>query len=68
MKNEIMINDLSELELFVTKLSQSLFPGFVLCLSGDLGAGKTTLTKLLGKAMGIEENINSPHFQYNENL
>ena len=34
----------------------------VLLLAGDLGAGKTTLTKGIGKALGISRVINSPTF------
>ena len=31
-------------------------------LNGDLGAGKTTLTKSIGKGMGIDKTISSPTF------
>jgi len=34
----------------------------VLVLGGDLGAGKTTFTKALGAALGIDDNITSPTF------
>jgi len=34
----------------------------VIALSGDLGAGKTTLTKEIGKLFGIKESIISPTF------
>lgn len=33
-----------------------------LYLNGDLGAGKTTLTKLIAKELGIKENVVSPTF------
>lgn len=38
------------------------FKGEVIILSGDLGAGKTTLTKGIGKELGVKEEINSPTF------
>ena len=34
----------------------------IVALSGDLGSGKTTLTKYLAKILGIKENIISPTF------
>jgi tRNA threonylcarbamoyladenosine biosynthesis protein TsaE len=34
----------------------------VIALSGDLGAGKTTLTQEIGKQLGITENMVSPTF------
>lgn len=39
-----------------------LKPGDVITLSGDLGSGKTFFTKHLGKALGIEDEIDSPSF------
>jgi len=57
-----IIDGLSSMEAFAKQLSEFLFDGFVLCLDGDLGAGKTTFTKFLGKYMGIEDTINSPTF------
>ncbi len=38
------------------------FIGEIITLSGDLGAGKTTLTKGIGKRLGVKEEINSPTF------
>lgn len=43
-------------------LGQHLTAGTVLLLEGDLGSGKTTLTKGLGNALGIVEEIDSPTF------
>ena len=34
----------------------------VVCLHGDLGAGKTTMTQIIGESLGISETINSPTF------
>ncbi len=62
MEKSRVIGSLSSLESFAKQCSEFLFEGFVLCLDGDLGAGKTTFTKFLGKYMGIEDTINSPTF------
>lgn len=34
----------------------------VVCLHGDLGSGKTTMTQIIGKLLGVTEAINSPTF------
>lgn len=34
----------------------------LLAFSGDLGAGKTTLTKTIAKILGVQEEITSPTF------
>ena len=41
---------------------EKLHGGEVVVLNGDLGAGKTTFTKGLCKALGITENVTSPTF------
>ena len=37
-------------------------PGDLLCLWGDLGAGKTHLAKAFGAALGVHETVTSPSF------
>ena len=44
------------------KIGNILFPGAILCLNGDLGAGKTALTKSIALGLGIREDITSPTF------
>ena len=51
-----------ELITFGEKLGQLLPPGSVLTLNGDLGVGKTTLTKGIGRGLGVTKIINSPTF------
>lgn len=62
MHKEIIINNIDEMNEFAKKVGKTLFPGYLLCLEGDLGAGKTTFTKFLGASMGITDMINSPTF------
>ena len=38
--------------------------GSVVHLSGDLGAGKTTLVKAVAKLLGVEESVQSPTFVF----
>jgi len=62
MFKEIIINNIQEMDNLAKKIGKSIFPGYLLCLEGDLGAGKTTFTKFLGASMGITDMINSPTF------
>jgi tRNA threonylcarbamoyladenosine biosynthesis protein TsaE len=54
--------NLDETNEFGIRLGKALRKGDILCLNGDLGAGKTTLTKSIGKGLGVEEYITSPTF------
>lgn len=38
------------------------FPNMVICLNGDLGAGKTLFTKAFADALDVKEMITSPTF------
>ena len=59
---EILIKDELETKEFGKKLADSLKPGDVIALVGDLGTGKTTLTKYIAEGLGIKEMITSPTF------
>ena len=61
MKNFIT-KDYNETISFGYKVGSLLESGDCLMLAGDLGAGKTTFTKGIGKALGIKRTINSPTF------
>lgn len=43
-------------------LAKAAAPGDLVCLWGELGAGKTELAKGFGAGLGIEATINSPTF------
>jgi len=43
-------------------LGRTLSPGQVVALSGDLGAGKTTITQGIGLGLGVTQRITSPTF------
>lgn len=43
-------------------IGRSVSGGEVLELVGDIGAGKTTLTKGIARALGINESVQSPTF------
>lgn len=51
-----------ELMAFGKKLGNLLEKNDVLILTGELGAGKTTLTKGLAKGLGINQMIKSPTY------
>ena len=44
------------------QLGKQLNRGSVVCVTGDLGAGKTVFTKGIAKALGVKENVTSPTY------
>lgn len=47
---------------FGEQLAKSLKPPKVIELIGDVGAGKTTITRGIAKGLGVEEPVTSPSF------
>lgn len=54
----------SEVETFAIgeNLGKTAIPGQVYCLNGDLGTGKTVISKGFAKGLGIKSHITSPTF------
>lgn len=58
----ILVKNLQYLERFAEFLSKNLSSGDFVALTGALGAGKTTFTRLLCQAFGLSQAITSPTF------
>lgn len=59
---EILIRNEEDTKAFGRELAESLQPDSVIALVGDLGTGKTTLTKYIAEGLGVTEMITSPTF------
>lgn len=59
---QIIIKNEEDTREFGLVLADSLKEGSIVALIGDLGTGKTTLTKYIARGLGIEETITSPTF------
>jgi len=58
----MLLPDEAATEALGSGLASILHPGDVVALSGDLGAGKTTLARGILTALGLEEEAPSPSF------
>lgn len=60
----ILLKTLADTLAFGRLLGQAAQPGDVICLDGDLGAGKTTLTQAIAQGLEIpaDEYVTSPSF------
>lgn len=69
---KLVIENLDDMNKLAQIITACYKPGMVICLDGDLGAGKTTLTQLIGKHLKIEDYITSPTFniikEYTDNM
>ncbi len=61
-ETKIELNELEDTKHFAESLIKQLKRGQVICLVGDLGAGKTTFTQFLCKALGVTDYVTSPTF------
>ena len=57
-----IVKNLKETEVLAKKFAKTLKGGTIVLLNGDLGAGKSTFTKSLFKALGVKDAVTSPTF------
>lgn len=62
MKLEIISNSAKETMELGQKIAELAPSGSVFCLTGDLGAGKTTLVRGIAQALKIKSVVQSPTF------
>lgn len=58
----IRTNSAEQTIAFGESLGSKLGPGDIVALFGDLGAGKTTITKGIARGAGVEAEVHSPTF------
>jgi len=59
---ETIIDNLKETQILAKKFAKMLVGGEIILLNGDLGAGKTTFTRCVLRALGVKDEITSPTF------
>lgn len=58
----IFLEDENKTKELGEKLGKLVDAGSIICLVGDLGAGKTTFTQSFAKSLGVDDYITSPTF------
>ena len=61
-KRQIETKSAAETQALAAELAAEMPPGTVLCLHGDLGAGKTCFVQGLARALGVRRPVGSPTF------
>lgn len=59
---KITVNSPAQMGELGRRLAKLLRPGDLVMLTGELGAGKTTLTRGLGEGLGVRGAVTSPTF------
>ena len=62
MKGSFEVGSVEETWALARAFAAELKPGDVVCLEGDLGAGKTTFVQGLAAALGVKGRVTSPTF------
>lgn len=59
---KIKTDNAKQTEELGIRIGESLTGGEIIAMTGDLGSGKTTITKSIAKGLDIDEYITSPTF------
>jgi tRNA threonylcarbamoyladenosine biosynthesis protein TsaE len=59
----IITKSAAETQRFGRELARQLKPGDLVCLVGDLGAGKTCLVQGIARGLQVKDYVNSPTFK-----
>lgn len=59
---EILTNSPQQTYELGKRIGQILKPGTVICLSGEMGAGKTAITQGIVKGVGVDTYVTSPTY------
>ena len=59
---KLRLNNEEDTRALGLEIADALEPGDIVALIGDLGTGKTALTKYIAEGLGIKEEISSPTF------
>jgi tRNA threonylcarbamoyladenosine biosynthesis protein TsaE len=59
---QLQVRDADEMHALGIRIGKQLREGDLVVLVGPLGAGKTTLTRGVGEALGVIGNVSSPTF------
>ena len=62
MQYKIEIKTPEEMISLGKKIGEQLKPNMIITMNGDLGSGKTTMTKGIALGLGIMQIVNSPTF------
>ena len=62
MELTLRLKTIEETQRLAQQVAAATKPGDMICLDGDLGAGKTTFSQAFAKALGITQVVNSPTF------
>jgi len=59
---KLVINTQKEMIEFGEMIGRMAYPNMIITLTGDLGAGKTTMTKGIARGLGVTGIVNSPTY------